>query len=227
MLTPPDWSALRMSLWVAGWALLVSLPPGIGLGWLLARKRFAGKTLVEVITFLPLVIPPVVTGYFILVLFGRNGIFGKPWLAWTGVEIVFTTRGMVLAGAIVSFPLLVRALRSSFEAVDPGLEQAARTLGCSHWSAFWSVTLPLAWPGLLSGSLLAFARALGEFGATRMVSLNTDGTRTLALEVFQLAETPGTDPSAILRLAGLSVLLSAIALFLCEQLARRWRPAAP
>jgi len=227
MLTTAEWSAIRMSLLIGTAAVAVSLPPGIVLGWLLARKRFPGKLLAEIVVFLPLVVPPVVTGYVLLLLFGQQGPLGAAFKVWTGLEIVFTWRGMVMAGALVGFPLMVRAMRASFETVDPKLEEAGYTLGCSRLQVFATITLPLAWPGILAGTLLAFTRALGEFGATRMVALNADGTRTIALEVFQLAETPGADQAPILRLVLVSIGLSAVALALCELLARKWKAAAP
>lgn len=215
-LTTAELSAIRLSLGVATAATLVALPPGILLGWLLARRRFPGKVLVETATLLPLVLPPTVTGYVLLVLLGRGGPLA-------GLQILFTWKAMLLAAAVVGFPLLVRSARAAFEAVDPGLGRAARTLGCSRLGEFLSITLPLAWPGLLAGTVLCFARALGEFGATRMVSLNTEGQRTIALEVFQLVETPGQHGPALLRLVLFSVALSAVALALCEGLARRWK----
>jgi molybdate transport system permease protein len=216
-----------MSLVVASAALAVMLPAGIAVGWLLARRRFRGKMLVEVIVFLPLVMPPVVTGYLLLVVFGRRGLLGAWLYENLGLEIAFTWKGMALASAAVGFPLLVRSVRLAMEGVQPGLEEAARTLGCSRLGTFVRVTLPLAWPGLLAGGVLAFARALGEFGATRMVALNADGTRTIALEVFQLMETPGADQSAVVRLTIISILLSGAALMVCELLARRWRGVGP
>lgn len=214
-LTTTEASAIRLSLGVAATATLVALPPGVLLGWLLARRRFPGKILVEAASLLPLVLPPTVTGYFLLVLLGRGGPLA-------GLHLLFSWKAMVLAAAAVGFPLLVRASRAAFEAVDPGLGRAARTLGCSRAGEFFSVTLPLAWPGLLAGTVLCFARAIGEFGATRMVSLNTDGQRTIALEVFQLVETPGDHGHALLRLVLFSVLLSLLALGVGEFIVRRW-----
>lgn len=217
-LTAAEGSAVRLSLLIAAGATAVALPPGLWLGWVLARKRFPGKLLVEMAAMLPLVLPPTVTGYLLLVVFGRRG-----WLG--GFDILFTWKAMLLAAAAVGFPLLVRSARAAFEAVDPKLGPAARTLGCSPLGEFFSVTLPLAWPGLLAGLLLCFARAIGEFGATRMVSLNTDGQRTIALEIFQLVETPGDHGGALLRLVLVSIGLSALALVICEALARRWTGA--
>lgn len=226
-LTSAEMSAVRMSLGVAIAALVAMLPIGVALGWLLARKDFRGKILVETLVFLPLVLPPVVTGYVLLILFGRRGVIGGWLYEMLGVEIAFTWKGMALASAVVGLPLLVRSVRLAMEGIPVGLEQAARTLGCSGWQAFVSVTLPLAWPGVLAGSVLAFARALGEFGATRMLALNADGTRTIALEVFQLMDTPGAVESAVARLALISILLSGGALVCCEWLGRRHRGIAP
>lgn len=218
MLSPSELHAVRLSIEVAAFATLLALPPGIALGWLLARKRFPGKFLVETLALLPIVLPPTVTGYLLIVAFGRTGPFG-------GLELLFTPKAMILAAAVVGFPLLVRSVRAAFEAVDRNLGAAARTLGCSAIGEFFAVTLPLAWPGLLAGVVLCFTRAIGEFGATRMVSLNTDGQRTLALEIYQLVETPGDHDTALLRLALVSIAMSAAALAASEALVRRWSRA--
>lgn len=194
------------------------LPPGLLLGWLLARHKFPGKTLVELLALLPLVLPPTVTGYGLLVVFGRNGVLG-------GWDILFTWKAMLMAAAVVGFPLLVRSAQAGFEGVDSKLEAAARTLGCSRFQSFFRVTLPLAWPGLLAGAVLCFARGLGEFGATRMVAMNTPGQRTLALEIYQLVETPGDHTAALLHLVLISLGLSALALLASHLLTRRWRGA--
>jgi len=225
VLTPVEWSALRMSLLVGGTALLLVLPPGIALGWLLARKRFRGRLLVEALVFLPLVLPPVVTGYLLLVVFGQESWLGQAVLRPLGLRIAFTWVGMALAGAVVGLPFLVRSVRLSVEAVDRGLEDAARTLGLGPWSTFVRVTLPLARPGIVAGALLAFARALGEFGATVMVAPNVAGTRTLALEIFRQASVPGGE-AAVARLAAISVALSLAALLGTEWLGERRRRAA-
>jgi len=208
MLSPSEWSALWMSLLVGGTA-----------------RSFRGKILVEALVFLPLVLPPVVTGYLILVVMGQHGLIGGPLYDALGVRIVFTWVGMALAGAVVGLPFLVRAVRLSIEAVPRGLEEASRTLGLGRWKTFVRVTLPLARPGILAGALLAFARALGEFGATVMVAPNVDGTRTLALEIFRQASVPGGE-AAVARLAVISILLSFIALLGTEWLARRTRGGA-
>lgn len=216
MLHPDQLAALRLTLALAGGATLLALPPGLLLGWVLARRTFPGKMLVEILILLPLVVPPTVTGYGLLLLFGRHGLLGS----W---GFLFTWKAMLLAAAVAGFPLLVRSAQAAFESVDPRWGAAARTLGCSAVGSFFRVTLPLAWPGLLAGLVLCFARALGEFGATRMVSLNTPGTRTLALEIYQLAETPGDHSAALVRLVLVSLGLSALALLACQILNRRWR----
>lgn len=221
MLSPAEWSALAVSLQVAGGAVLLALPPAVALGWLFARRQFPGKSLAETAVFLPLVLPPVLTGYGILVLLGRQGPVGS-LLRQAGIEIVFSAWGMALAGAVVSLPLMVRAVRLAVEGVDPGLEQAARTLGLSRWSTLRRVTYPLARAGLLAGVVLGFARALGEFGATVMVAPNVAGTRTLALEIYRQAAVPGGEP-AILRLALISIVLSGLALYATERLSGRGR----
>ena len=222
MLTPAEWSAIRVSLFVAGAALAAALPVGILLGWLLARRRFPGKVLVEAVVLLPLVLPPVVTGYFLLLLFGTQGPVGRFLLQSLGFRVVFGWAGMVLAAAAVGIPFLVRSVRLSMEAVDPGLEAAARTLGAGPWRVFRTVTLPLAFPGILAGAVLAFTRALGEFGATVMVAPNVAGSRTLALEIYRQAVVPGGE-AAVMRLVGISIALSLAALLSTEWLAKRGR----
>ena len=217
-MTGADWQALAVSLSVAGAALALILPLGVFLGWLLARPRFRGKSLIEALVFLPLVLPPVVTGYLLLIALGGNGP-----LARLGLDVAFTWAGMVLAAAVVGLPLLVRSVRLAMEQVDPGLVDAARTLGYGRGRAFLAVTLPLARGGVLAGAVLAFTRALGEFGATVMVAPNLPGTRTLALEIYTQAAVPGGE-AAVARLAVLSVLLSMVALLLTEWLGRRGRP---
>lgn len=226
-LSETEWSALKLSLLLATGASLVALPPGVLLGWLLARRHFPFKTAVEVLAYLPLVVPPVVTGYFILVLFGRHGWLGEPLLEWFGVHIIFDWKGMLLASAASGFPLLVRSVRTAVEGVDARLEQAAATLGFTPWRVFWRVTLPLAWPGLLAGTVLCFARAVGEFGATRVVGLNTDGNRTLPLEIYYQIEAPDGSGTGLLRLVLLSLLLSGAALAVCELLLRRRKGGGP
>lgn len=226
MPTAADWAAVRMSLIVALAALVITMPPGIAIAWLLARRRFRGKAMLDAIVMLPLVLPPVLTGYVLLALLGRGGAIGAAFYEWFGVEIAFTWKGMALAAGVMGLPLLVRTVRLSIEAVDSRLEEAARTLGYSAWRTFFAVTLPLAWPGVLAGCVLAFARAMGEFGATIMVASNVDGTRTIALEILHRFRVPGGDNTAIIRLSAISILLSFIALLVAERLARSKREAA-
>ena len=181
-LTAVELEALRLSLWVSGWAVIASLPLGILMAWVLARLHFTGKNLLDGLVHLPLVLPPVVTGYLLLVLLGRNGVVGA-WLnKYLGVVLAFNWKGAVLAAAVMSFPLLVRAVRLSLESVDRGLEDAARTLGAGPVRVFFTVTLPLMVPGVITGIILAFARSLGEFGATITFVSNIRGqTQTLPL----------------------------------------------
>ncbi|MEM7171807.1 MAG: molybdate ABC transporter permease subunit [Pseudomonadota bacterium] len=213
--------AIGLSLRVAFWSVLVSLPLGIAMAWLLARREFVGKTLVNGLVHLPLVLPPVVVGYLLLVLLGRQGPFGR-WLYETfGIVLPFTWQGAALAAAVMAFPLMVRAMRLSLESVDRKLEAAARTLGASRWDVFFSVTLPLMAPGIIAGILLAFARSLGEFGATITFAANIPGeTRTLPLALYSLTQTAGGEEAA-LRLALLSVVISLVALAASEIIARR------
>lgn len=222
-LSEPEWAAVRLSLWVALWAVALSLPPGVALGWTLARRDFRGKALVETLVNLPLVLPPVVTGYVLLVALGRRGAIGG-WLAETlGVEIAFTWRAAAIASAVLGFPLMVRAVRLAFAGVDRRLEQAARSLGASRRDVFFSVSLPLARSGVIAGCVLAFARSLGEFGATIVVAGNIPGeTRTLPLAVFTAINRPEGFASAT-RLAVVAVLLAAAALVVSEWLERRGR----
>ncbi len=222
-LTPLETEALRLSLRVALWSVAVSLPFGLAVAWLLARCQFYGKTLVNVVVHLPLVLPPVVIGYLLLILFGRQGPLGA-WLYDSfGISLPFTWEGAALAAAVMAFPLMVRAMRLSIEAVDRKLEPAARTLGASRASVFLTITLPLIMPGILAGAVLAFARSLGEFGATITFVSNIPGeTRTLPLALYSLIQTPGGEAGA-LRLVILSVLLSLAALGASEAIARRLR----
>ena len=202
--------------------VLVSLPPALLVGWLLARHQFPGKLLLDGLFHLPLVLPPVVTGYLLLLLFGRRGLFG-PALAYLGIELAFDWKGAVAAAAVVAFPLVLRAVRLGIEAVDPRLERVARTLGASRTRAFVTVTLRLAVPGLLVGALLAFARSLGEFGATiTFVSNIADQTRTLPLAIYTLLNQPGGEDAAA-RLVVFSICLSFAALVASELAARRSR----
>ena len=220
-LTPLESEALRLSLWVSLWAMLGSLPLAVGAAWLLARRRFPGKTLFDGLLHLPLVVPPVVTGYLLLVVFGRRGLVGA-WLHdQLGITFAFNWKGAALAAAVMAFPLMVRAIRLSLEAVDRGLEQAAHTLGAGAWRVFFTITLPLTLPGILSGMVLAFARGLGEFGATITFVSNIPGqTRTLPLALYSVLQSPGGEAAAQ-RLCVISIVLALIALLVSELLARR------
>jgi molybdate transport system permease protein len=220
-LSAEEISALRLSVTVALWALIFSAIPGVFCGWLLARKQFWGKAMLDAVVHLPLVLPPVVTGYLLLLLLGRNGTLGA-WLHDAfGLHIAFTRWAAALAAAVMGFPLMVRAVRLGVELVDRRLEQAARTLGASPWRVLLTVTLPLALPGILTGFVLAFARSLGEFGATITFAGNIAGeTRTLPLALFTFTQIPGGEAPAV-RLVVISVLLSLLALLFSEILARR------
>ena len=220
-LTPLEIEALRLSLLVSFWAVAVSLPFGLGCAWVLARLDFPGKALVDGIIHLPLVLPPVVVGYGLLVVLGRRGVVGA-WLHdWFGITLAFSWKGAAVASAVIAFPLMVRAIRLALEGVDRGLEQAARTLGCGPIRTFWSVTLPLMAPGVLTGVILAFARSLSEFGATITFVSNIPGeTRTLPIALYALTQVPGGDEAA-LRLCVISVVVAFAALLASEVLARR------
>jgi molybdate transport system permease protein len=220
-LTDAEWEAIRLSLQVAIVGVAGSLPFGIAIAWLLARRNFPGKSLVDGIVHIPLVVPPVVVGYALLVLLGRRGVIGA-WLYENfDITLIFTWKGAAIASAVMGFPLLVRATRLSLEAVDRKLEAAARTLGASPLDVFANVTMPLALPGLLAGIVLAFARGLGEFGATIIFVGNIPGeTRTIPIAIYTLTQDPEGDLAA-LRLSIISVILALIALMLSEILARR------
>ncbi len=220
-----DLAIVGLSLKVALAAVAASLPVAVAIAWLLARRAFPGKTLVDAIVHLPLVLPPVVVGYALLLLFGRNGPLGSA-LASLGIVFAFRWTGAALAAAVMSFPLLVRAIRLSMEAIDPRLESAGRTLGASPARVFFTLTLPLAWPGIVTGVLLAFARSLGEFGATITFVANIPGeTQTLPLAIYAYTQVPSGDVHA-LQLSILSVLLSLGALAISEWLVRRRIAAA-
>jgi molybdate transport system permease protein len=218
-----SWAALRLSAGVGLLAVVVVLPPAVLAGYLLATRNFRGKTLLDTALLLPLVLPPVVTGYALLVLFGRRGPLGRA-LAEIGLPVVFTWRGCVIASAVMAFPLAYRACRTAFEGIDRRLPAVARTLGASRLDAFRTISLPLARNGLLAAAVLAFARSVGEFGATIVLAGNVaDETRTLPLAVFEEISAHGT--AAVAPLALLSVLLAAGALVASEVLARRGSPA--
>jgi molybdate transport system permease protein len=219
-LSPEDWTAVALSIRVATVATLVSLPIGIAVAWLLARKDFPGKALLNALIYLPLVLPPVVTGYLLLIAFGRRGIFGE-WLESVGIVFSFRWTGAVLACAVMSFPLLVGAIRLSIEAVDRKLEDAASTLGANRAWAVFTVTLPLALPGIIAGAVLAFARALGEFGATITFVSNIPGeTQTISAAIYTLTQVPGGDAQA-LKLVVIAVVIALLALILSEWFGRR------
>jgi molybdate transport system permease protein len=220
-LTPSEWEAIALSLRVAIVAMAASLPFGIAIALVLARGRFAGRTLLDGIVHLPLVMPPVVTGYLLLLLFGRRGPIGA-WLESTfGIVLAFRWTGAALACAIMGFPLMVRAIRLSIEAIDRRLEAAASTLGANRMAVFVKVTLPLMLPGILAGMVLSFARALGEFGATITFVGNIPGvTQTIPTAIYTYTQVPGGETGA-LRLTAISVAISLAALVASDVLARR------
>lgn len=221
-LTPLEWEALRLSLWVSGWAVAGSLPIGIMVAWILARHRFPGKSLLDGLVHLPLVLPPVVTGYLLLILFGRRGPIGQLLYDLFGITLAFTWKGAAVASAIMAFPLLVRAVRMSIEAVDQGLEKAARTLGAGPIHVFFTITLPLMVPGIISGTIMAFARSLGEFGATITFVSNIQGeTRTLPLALYTLTQVPGGETGAM-RLCVIAVLLAIVTMIVSEWMSNRF-----
>lgn len=190
------WGPLALSLKVAGWSTALNAVLGIAVGFLLARGRFAGRDLLDALLTLPMVLPPTVLGYYLLVVIGKRGWLGG-WLHQTfGIHLIFTWQGAVIAATLVAFPLVLKSARSAFEGVDPQLEKAARVLGQPEWAVFFRVTLPLAWRGILAGVLLAFARALGEFGATLMVAGSIPGrTQTLSVAVYEAVQA-GQDATA-------------------------------
>ena len=213
--------AIRLSISVALNAILWSLPLAILLAWLLARKQFYGKALLSGIIHLPLVLPPVVIGYLLLVAMGRKGIIGRYLYDWFGISFSFSWKGAVLASAVVALPLVVRAIRLSLVTIDIKLEQAAQTLGASPWRVFFTITLPLSLPGILAGVVLGFARSLGEFGATITFVSNIAGeTQTIPLAMYSFIQTPGAEQEAA-RLCIFAVILSLISLFLSEWLNKR------
>jgi len=221
--TPAETTAILLSLKVATTAALASLPFGIAVGWLLARRRFFGKSLLDALVHLPLVLPPVVVGYVLLVWLGHNGAIGRFLHEHFGIGFAFRWTGAALASAIMGFPLMVRTIRLSIEAVDRRLEQAASTLGANPLRVFFTVTLPLAWPGIVAGAVLGFAKALGEFGATITFVSNIPGeTQTLASAIYGLMQVPGGE-AGIWRLAVVAVAISLAALLASEWLVRRQR----
>ena len=221
MLGPAEWTAIRLSLQVALVATLATLPLAIWVAHLLARKRFPGLQILNGIVHLPLVLPPVVTGYVLLILFGQQGPIGQFLQSALGFSFAFRWTGAALAAGIMAFPLMVRAIRLSIEAVDPGLEAAAATLGASRWRVFTTVTLPLVFPGIIAGAVLGFAKALGEFGATiTFVAAIPGQTQTIPSAIYGLLQVPGSAP-ADLGLVIVSITLALGALLMSEWLTRR------
>jgi molybdate transport system permease protein len=220
-MTQAEFEAIRLSLSVALRSVLVSLPFAIGVAWLLSRPRFRARAVLDALVHLPLVLPPVVVGYLLLVLLGSRAPLGQ-WLQEVfGVQLVFTTSGAVLATAVMSFPLVVRSIRLSLDAVDRGLEDAARTLGAGAWDRFFTITLPLMLPGVLAGSVVAFAAGLGQFGAVITFASNIPGeTRTVPLALYTALQTPGGDALAA-RLAIVSIGLGLLGLICAEAINRR------
>jgi molybdate transport system permease protein len=219
-LSAEEWTAVALSLRVAAVSTAVALPFGIAIAWVLARKDFPGKALVNAIIYLPLVLPPVVTGYLLLLAFGRKGLFGEA-LASIGIVFSFRWTGAALACGVMAFPLLVGAIRISIEAVDRRLEDAAATLGANRTWTFLTVTLPLTLPGIIAGAVLAFARALGEFGATITFVSNIPGeTQTISAAIYTLTQVPGGDLKA-LHLVIIAILISLVALVISEWFGRR------
>jgi molybdate transport system permease protein len=218
-LTPEEWRAVALSLRVSFWATLISLPLGIWVAYLLARGNFWGKQALNGLVHLPLILPPVVTGYLLLLTFGRKGFVGQ-YLDMIGIVLAFKWTGAVLAAAVMAFPLMVRAIRLSMEAVDQKLEEAASTLGASPLRVFRTVTLPLIFPGIIAGAILAFAKAMGEFGATITFVANIpDETQTLPSAIYTLLQIPGGDGQAA-RLVWVAIAVALSALVLSEILAR-------
>ena len=215
-----EWQIVALSLRVSFVAVLVTLPVAFGFAWLLARKRFAGKVLVDAVVHLPLVLPPVVTGWLLLILFGANGPLGRFFEAVFGITFVFRWTGAALAAAVMAFPLMVRAIRLAVEAVDPKLEEAASTLGAPRLWVFATITLPLVLPGIIAGAILAFAKAMGEFGATITFVSNIPGqTQTLPSAIYAWLQVPGGDDQAF-RLVLVAIVIAMAALLLSEWVSR-------
>jgi len=216
---------VRLTLAVAARAVGVGLPVAVAVAWVLARGRFRGRALLNAFVHLPLVLPPVVTGWLLLLIFGIHGPLGAVLLNWFGVRLAFTTGGAALASGVMSFPIMVRSVRLAIEAIDPGLEQAARTLGAGRLDRLVTVTLPLAGPGILVAAIVGYATCLGEFGAVITFASNIPGqTQTLPLAIFTALQVPGGEATAA-RLAGVSVTLALAGLLLAEWLGRRLRVA--
>ncbi|MCX8503837.1 MAG: molybdate ABC transporter permease subunit [Alphaproteobacteria bacterium] len=225
LLSPAEVSALLLSIKIAITAAVAELPLAVFLAFILARVRFFGNSFINILIHLPLILPPVVTGYFLLILFGNNGPIGLILAQYFGIILAFRWTGAALASAVMALPLMVRAIRLSIEAVDPTIENAARTLGANRINVFFSITLPLSYPGIIAGFILGFAKALGEFGATITFVSNIPGeTQTLSAAIYTYTQSPGGDVPA-LRLAALSVIVSIAALGFTELLARHTRKA--
>ncbi len=219
-LSPAEWTALALSVKVGLWSVAATLPLAFALAYVLARGRFPGKALLDAVVHLPLVLPPVVTGFALLLAFGRTGWAGILLDRAFGTTVLFRWTGAAIAAAIMALPLVVRAMRLSIEAVDRRLETAARTLGASRWRVFATITLPLSLPGVIAGAVLGFARSVGEFGATITFVSNIPGeTQTLPLLINSLLQVPGSEAAA-LRLSGVAVALSLVALLVSDRLAR-------
>lgn len=220
-LSPAELSIVLLSLKVAAWCVVILLLPAMAMAWLLAKKRFWGQSMLDALVHLPMVLPPVVLGYMLLVLLGRRGWIGAWLYEQFHIQFTFHWWGAVIASAVMAFPLMVRSIRQALLQVNPLLEQAAQTLGASPIKVFLTITLPLSYHGLLTGSILAFSRSLGEFGATITFAGNLEGeTRTLPLAIYSLTQTPEGDAAA-LRLVILSVLVSIFALLASQWLERR------
>ncbi len=220
-LSPEEWVAVRLSVRIALWATVVALPLGLAVAWVLARKSFWGKALLDGLVHLPLVLPPVVTGYLLLISFGRRGPIGAFLADTFGIVFSFRWTGAALACGVMGFPLLVRAIRLSIEAVDRRLEDAAATLGADRFWTFLTITLPMALPGVIAGMVLCFAKALGEFGATITFVSNIPGeTQTISAAIYSYTQVPGGDAAAM-RLVIVAVVIALVALVISEWLARR------
>ncbi|MDH2924052.1 molybdate transport system permease protein [Nicoletella semolina] len=221
MFTEQEINAIFLSLKISSIAIILALPFAISTAWLLARKQFFGKSLLDGIVHLPLVLPPVVIGYLLLLTMAKRGLIGQWLWQWFEISLSFSWQGAVLASMVMAFPLMVRSIRLAFEAVDPKLEQAARTLGATPLKVFITLTLPLSFSGILSGAVLGFARSLGEFGATiTFVSNIPNQTQTIPAALFTFIETPDGELAAA-RLCAIAILISLLALFISEWLARR------
>jgi len=215
-----DWRAIELSLWVAGIATLLNLLFGGSLAYLLARRDFAGKSLLEALLTLPMVLPPTVVGYYLLVLLGRHSAIGSALESWFGIRLIFTIEGAIIAATVVTFPLVLKPARAAFEAVDPQLLQAGKVLGLSNFAVFCRISLPLAWRGILAGLMLAFARAMGEFGATLMLAGSIPGkTQTLSIAIYEAVQAGDQHSANVLVLvtSGLCIAL----LLLAQWLTRR------